>query len=266
MKKFGIGIVIIICILSIAGCGNMFHFIKNGKTRGISITFEDFGEMIDFETGLGDFSKIDVDLSIGDLSIVAGDGYSLKYRYPEKLQPEYEVKDGTLVVKTKTENKISVSDDISEKTYLTITVPTGTEFKDVKLDDSMGDITVRGVNSAKLVIEDSMGDVSVSEASFGTISIDDSMGDIKVTDVKADELKGAASMGDFEIETSDIAKVKWDSSMGKITLKGTFVNLELEDSMGDIKVDSESAWTGKLETSMGDIVVNGAKKGDSYSQ
>ena len=73
-------------------------------------------------------------------------------------------------------------------------------------------------------------------------------------------------MGDFEIETSDIAKVKWDSSMGKITLKGTFVNLELEDSMGDIKIDSESAWTGKLETSMGDIVVNGAKKGDSYSQ
>ena len=73
----------------------MLKFLKNVKTNAVKISFGDYGDMVDFETGLDEFSKIDVDLSVGNLSVVEGDSFHLKYSYPEKLQPEFEV--GTMI-------------------------------------------------------------------------------------------------------------------------------------------------------------------------
>lgn len=244
----------------------MLKFLKNVKTNGVKISFGDFGEMVDFETGLDEFSKIGADLSIGDLNVVEGERFFLKYRYPEKLQPEFEVANGTLVVKTRPEIKISVSEDFPKEAFLTISVPVGTRLEDVRLEDSMGNVTVSKVSSVKLNVEDSMGDINVNEASFSLVDIADSMGKINVTDIKADELKGSSSMGGSVIDACDIAKIKWESSMGKVNLRGTFGSLDIENSMGDIIVDGESSWTGTLETSMGKVVVDGVKHGDSYSR
>lgn len=226
----------------------------------------DYGEMVDFETGLDEFSKIDADLSIGDLNVMEGDRFYLKYSFPEKLQPEFNVSDGTLVVKSKTNIKISVSDKFPKESFLTITVPAGTDLEDVRLEDSMGNVAVSGASSTALDIEDSMGDIEVSGASYGKVSIKDSMGKINVSNIKAAELGGAASMGDTVIDSCEIVRVKWESSMGKVNLQGSFEHLDIENSMGDITVDGNSSWTGKLETSMGKVIVDGVKQGDSYTR
>lgn len=244
----------------------MLKFLDNLKNKGVSISFGDYGDMVDFETGLDEFSKIDVDLSIGNLNVVEGDSFHLKYSYPEKLQPEFEVANGSLVVKIKPQIKISVSEKLPKDAFLTITVPAGTELEDVKLENSMGNVAVSGASSAALDIEDSMGDIEVSGASYGKVSINDSMGKINVSNIKAAELGGAASMGDTVIDSCEIVRVKWESSMGKVNLQGSFEHLDIENSMGDITVDGNSSWTGKLETSMGKVIVDGIYQGDSYSR
>ncbi|RKM61244.1 hypothetical protein D6855_04965 [Butyrivibrio sp. CB08] len=233
MKKYGNIIPILIIAVSLVGCGIIQSSAVDRSddstaylTNVLSSYDDGYGEMKSFETALSRFSNIDINLSVGDVTVEKGTDYSIEYCFPEKIQPEYGVKDGTLVIEGK-EVK-TISDNKLSKTYLIITVPEEMDLKDV--------------------------------------SISVAMSDVNVDDIHADKLKGKTSMGDVYVKRCEFSDAKWDCAMGYVSFDGKYNKLNLESSMGDIKVSNNTNWKGTLKTGMGNIEVDGKPQGALYTK
>ncbi len=234
MKKYVNNVIlsIFVCVC-LAGCG-IIQTAASGRsddstaylTNVLSSHDDGYGEMKSLETVLGKFSSIDVTLSIGDVTIEKGMDYSIEYCFPEKIQPEYGVKDGCLVVEGKEVR--TISDTKLSKTYLIITVPEDAELKNVSISVAMADVNIDGIHS--------------------------------------DKLKGRTSMGDVYASLCDFTDAKWDCAMGYVSFDGQFNKLNIESSMGDIKVSSDSNWKGTLKTAMGNVEVDGSSQGEQYTR
>ncbi|MDE3270958.1 hypothetical protein [Pseudoalteromonas sp. G4] len=114
---------------------------------------------------------------------------------------------------------------------LVITMPSKLALE---LDDSSGDITIKGLNNT-IKVDDSSGDLTIDGGK--SVYIDDSSGSLYVTNIQ----------GDVEIE---------DGS-GDSTVENTKGAVTIEDGSGDVVVRNV-AGTVKVDDGSGDIRVNGA--------
>ena len=114
---------------------------------------------------------------------------------------------------------------------LVITMPSKLALE---LDDSSGDITIKGLNNT-IKVDDSSGDLTIDGGK--SVYIDDSSGSLYVTNIQ----------GDVEIE---------DGS-GDTTVENTKGAVTIEDGSGDVVV-RHVAGTVKVDDGSGDIRVNGA--------
>ncbi|MCR4588720.1 MAG: DUF4097 domain-containing protein [Lachnospiraceae bacterium] len=192
---------------------------------------------------LDSFHSLDLDLDAGSVTLVEGDGYFVKYKYPANSLPTIEVKGDQLVVKEKIDPHIHLT---NKHLYeMVITVPAGTAIKDSTIHVDMGEFIAKGFTFDDLNIDADMGSIELTKVTFQDGYMDADMGNIQLKDCTFDTLEAVADMGNLEIS-------------------GTFSSVTGNCAMGNIEIDTTSTATFDLRCDLGNITVNGDDKGTKY--
>lgn len=135
---------------------------------------------------------------------------------------------------------------------LTVTVPPGLE---VEVNDSSGDVEVKGVRLAR--ITDSSGDIVASDLT-GDVEITDSSGDVSIFDASG-TVRMNDSSGDIVIRGAGNVEVRNDSS-GDMTIERVSGDVRIEsDSSGDIGIAGVGRNVEVLADTSGEVRVSGVK-------
>jgi DUF4097 and DUF4098 domain-containing protein YvlB len=163
---------------------------------------------------------------------------------PDDYEIIAEIEGSTLVVEVETSysnwNRISRAEII-------VTVD---DVKEIKVDNSSGDIDIERISSGFIVLEASSGDISLEDVIGDRISIETSSGDIRGIDLEGD-MRVSSTSGDQQLR-----EIKGDfdaeSTSGNITLVYFDGLVRLESTSGDIRV-SNGKGLASARTTSGDI-------------
>ncbi len=205
------------------------------------------------------FTELDVDISLGNVTVAVGDGYSVALDSSgtdakgRAYELKYELKDGTLRVWSEPEQFVAALGE-SVSGIVTVTVPADARLRTAKIETSMGDVGLSGLSGGVIDAESDMGDVSARD-----------MGDV-------DELDLSSSMGDVSLSGKLARKTDLETDMGAVTVNAACAAAEcgydLECSFGEVTVNGEkqtdqvtvkapgALYELECSSSMGDIEVN----------
>ena len=214
------------------------------------------------------FSSIDVDISLGNIQMVAGDGYTLSVRLSEALggyEPSCEIRDGVLRIRDgdlSRQAMVNSWDDLKKMfsadwlaVDVIITVPYEAVLDKISVKTGLGDVLLWGVNAETVTAETGMGDVECYEArSVRRLGLSTGMGDV---DLMLEEALDGLSiglktgMGNIEAKLCGSEKdysYELESGMGTVTVNGGYWNSKVErrgnqpyqldasSGMGDVNV------------------------------
>ena len=191
------------------------------------------------------FSSIDAEISLGNITVVAGDDYTITIEQSGGLggySVKWEVKNGTLKVKDGSKvDQVEVS-----------------SWDDFKNLFGMGQYAV----DVTITVPDS--------AMLEKVSVKTGLGNVLLYSVAAiDKVTAETGMGNVECyDPRYVQKIDLESGMGDVTLgmeeMYNGVEIELESGMGNVEAGlgcKESICEYELETGMGTVAVNGDNRG-----
>ena len=140
------------------------------------------------------FSSIDVDISLGNIQMVAGDGYTLSVRLSEALggyEPSCEIRDGVLRIRDgdlSRQAMVNSWDDLKKMfsadwlaVDVIITVPYEAALDKISVKTGLGDVLLWGLNATTVTAETGLGDVECYEArSVRQLGLSTGMGDVNL--------------------------------------------------------------------------------------
>lgn len=195
---------------------------------------------------MASFSSIDIDISLGNIEVVAGDNLTLSVNHSDAMEawmPTWEVTGGTLRLRDNSQwtraqvnswedfkNLFSVS---QQPVQIIITVPENLVLDRISVKTGVGNVTLWGLCAQFLAVETGMGDVGCFEAR-----------EVR----KLDMTSGTGSVDLFLTEVLDSLNVSLESGTGNVcaTMCG-----------------SEMDYSYSLESGLGLVTVNGAVRGSS---
>lgn len=127
---------------------------------------------------------------------------------------------------------------------ITIEIPDGVELKEIEVHTALGDIKMDGftLNTEKLDVHSNLGDIKLTNMTIpGEILAATDLGDIKLLEGSFGKMDLENSMGDIKISGEVTANVKASCSMGTVEAK-----------LSGVETDYNYA----LETSMGEVEIN----------
>ncbi|MBO4864316.1 MAG: DUF4097 family beta strand repeat protein [Eubacterium sp.] len=197
------------------------------------------------------FDALNLEVDAGDLTIQEGDSFHVSYKLYRK--PVITVKDGVLTIKPekeKLEFTLFQFGTITEKSYLTITVPEGTDLKDNIIDLDAGDFIISGIDMDSLNLDVDAGEVKLSDMKIDTLKADIDAGDADITTCEFGSIKIDVDAGNVDIDDSKLDKITADVDFGNIDM-----DLHGEEADYGINIDCDA----------GNVSVNGKKTGNNYS-
>lgn len=221
-----LGLIISVFALSFGGMLHDSFGVHYGNDGHFSIGYWDHDEDDDKEnvTNLSSFQNLDMDISIGDITIKQGDELKL---YSEHLDSDdYEIiqDDDTLKIVSRKE-QFALNLFIPDYHY-TLIIPKDMKLKSLTVNSALGDVEVKQIIVDDIDIEQAMGDVTFDHVTYHSLRVDQKMGDVDY------EGKG---QGDMDI----------DNSMGDISINifdhSQYYAYDLSTSMGSITTDTETA-------------------------
>ena len=219
------------------------------------------------DEGLNSFKSIDVDISLGNIEVAAGDGFALSVSRSGALsgyEPTWEVKNGVLRLRDggSQVTNVFVWDDLKNLfsanqlvVDVTITVPRNIVLDEISVKTGLGDVLLYGVCAENVTAETGLGDVECYEARcVRWLGLSTGMGDVTLGMKEA--LDGLSiglktGMGDIEATLCGAEKdysYELDSGMGAVTVNGSYHNarvvrggkqpyqLNATSGMGDVNV------------------------------
>ena len=205
------------------------------------------------------FTELNVDISLGDVTVMVGDGYSVTQDSSGKdakgraYELKYELKDGTLRVWSEPEQLVAALGESVSGT-VTVTVPADARLRTAKIETSMGNIKLSGLSGGVIDVESDMGDVSAWD----------------LRDV--DELDLSSSKGDVALSGKLARKTDLETDMGTVAVNAACAAAEcsydLECGFGKVMVNGKeqpdqvtakapgALYELECSSSMGDVVVN----------
>ena len=128
---------------------------------------------------LGPFSSFNVDTEITELRIEGGKTFKAEGSYSrEWMKPEISVNNGVLEISQhgkKHQRKFG-----HRNCRITVTVPEGTNLKDIEIESNVGDIKLLDLTTGNININLNVGEVSVNNVSFETIAVENNIGEISI--------------------------------------------------------------------------------------
>ena len=214
------------------------------------------------------FRSIDADISLGNIQVVAGDGYTLSVRLNEALvgyEPSCEIQDGVLRIRDgdlSRQANVNSWDDLKKlfsanwlAMDVVITVPPNIVLDKISVKTGMGDVLLWGMNAVNVTAETGLGDVECYETrSVRTLGLTTGMGDVNLGLEEA--LDGLyiglkTGMGNIEATLCGFEtdySYSLESGMGTVTVNGSYQNTKVErrgnqpyqlnasSGMGDVSV------------------------------
>lgn len=190
------------------------------------------------------FSRLDVDVSIGDVTVEYGGDYGISLTSWGGIQLEYELDGDTL--KVRSGSGAWELSDWEHEVAAVITLPEGVALESADIRTALGDVTLTGVTA-------------------GTLAAGSEMGSLALYGVEAADAALAVSMGDLTAEgLTTRSSCTVENAMGDVYLDGNFRgNTECTLSMGDLEL-----YTGEpiddygldMHLSMGELTLNGSEQ------
>lgn len=180
------------------------------------------------EIELDDFTSIDADVYVMDLTIESADRASISFSGHSKLKPKYEVKNGTLILTQGNFRNMWGN----KKCSVTVTVPYDQfcDMLDIRMD--VGNIDITDIGGETLELSADVGDIDISSCSFHSM------------DVQSD-------VGDIDVDHCDFLAMNIDCSVGDICVNSAA-------DLSDYYID--------ISTSFGDVEYNDREYHRSFSQ
>ena len=200
---------------------------------------------------LEEFDHIIADVYVSDIIIKHDKDYSIAYEATKTLVPRYEVKNKTLTIKqsAKHNRKWGIGTQ-KRRCKITITIPAETSLDSIDIDGDVGDITVTGITSSKLVTDNAVGDTEIKQCTIPSIETDSAVGDTDIIDCNFNKLDVDGDVGDITVQSKqDLSdyKMECDTSIGEVSVnhhshkdnysqRGKAGTIILDNSTGDISV------------------------------
>ena len=206
-------------------------------------------------------SASDVDVAVKKAS---GDTSYVEYYDCGNLTHHVDISDGVLRITADDSRNaaFNISIGVYSGAWPSVTVYlAGTEYDDLKIVTSSGDIKLDSVSSKDTRISANSGDVSLGDVVMDNIDLKTSSGNITSGSIKAKRINGRASSGDVMIRDCDASEINVVTTSGDVSIGiGSEMKYEYntKTSSGDVNVpDSVEGADGKcnIETSSGDIDV-----------
>lgn len=235
-----IAMITICCVIG----GTMYHMFGYGNG------FWGRGQTENMGVDLEAFDVLELDVNLMDVTVTSGEHFYLSCEYTDGLEPVYEVKNGTLTVKQRTNwsYKWGVN---NTQCSLTLTVPERVTMDALDLRTALGNIRLEGISASECVLQSNMGDCVLKKCSFDKSDLMTSMGEILVS---------STGLGEAEV----------DNSMGEIDVdECTFAGLDITAAMGSVSVSAAQPLDGydmELEADLGSVHVNNRSQGTQYHQ
>ena len=207
------------------------------------------------------FESIDVDISLGNVTVTGGEDFTIVTQQGVDLNGygvKWEVKGGTLKIRdggTAGQVEINNLNDIKNMLGgirhgldVIITVPDGFELEKVNVKTSMGDIFLSELWTAvKVEAETGMGNVECYEVrTANKIDLESSMGNVTFGTGEmygGMEVKLETSMGNVEAQMGCMENecdYELKTSMGEVTLNGSDRGTKAQRKGGDYKLEAKS--------------------------
>lgn len=232
MKKKIYLMVISVITIACVTVGIMYHMFNFGRNSRwfswMDFTGDRISDTKNIEINDTNIEVI-VDLKVATLNIRTGQQFGVSYECSEKLVPEVNYGDGTLIL---TQKDVSTALVGKSKCKITLTVPKDVTIKRLGLEVDLGDLNINSINAEITDITCAMGDIDIENCSLGAVNI-------------------TCNMGDCDMEYSSFTSLDAKMDMGDIEVKG---NRDLDDYSIDVSC------------SMGDIEVNGRDYRTSFRQ
>lgn len=231
----------------------------------------DTGTVVDtatvVDTELSPFTSLEVELSIGDVTVSAGETYGIRLSNGS-WELKYSLEDGLLKVWDERPAGMQFSERGGS---VEIFLPDGAELADADITSSMGGLELKNLRVENLTARADLGDITADGLRADSAVLTAECGAVNLTSVEADELEAELSLGDMTATGLAVTdRLTVTNSMGGVSLEGELgENVSVTADMGDISVVSSRAeqWYGyELSTDMGEITVNGQSRGTSSSQ
>ena len=196
------------------------------------------------------FDSISADISLGNITVVAGDDYTIYVSQIDDLggyRVKWEVKDGTL--------KLRDSGAVNQ-----VEVGGWDDFKN---------LFGRGQRALDVIITVPDGVMALNKVSVKT-----GLGNVMLYDVPAAKVTAETGMGNVECyNLLQVEKLDLDTGMGDVTLGMDEpcggVDIDLESGMGNVEATlgcSEAECEYELESGMGNVTVNGSGRGSKIER
>lgn len=166
---------------------------------------------------LDDFTSIDADVSVMNLTIEPGDQATITYSGNSKLKPKYRVDNGTLIL---TQNSVHNMWWGNKKCNVTITVSADQYCELFDISADVGDININRISGEQLFLNADVGDIDVERCTFEAIDIQADVGDVEMEHCDFYLLNIDNSIGNIDVvSANDLSDyyIEMDTSIGEVT-------------------------------------------------
>ena len=187
------------------------------------------------------FTDIEIDVSTDDIKIIKSEDGNSKIvcQDSDKITHEVAVQDGKLTIKEKDERKLLDYMALNFQRREIYVYLSESEYKDIIVNVSTGDVVIDGVNFENIKSEGSTGDITIKNLNAtASIMVKRSTGSVYFENFDAGEINITVSTGNVT---------------GSLTTEKIF---DCQTSTGTISVpESASGGKCKITTSTGDIII-----------
>lgn len=210
------------------------------------------------ETNLAPFESIEVDLDLGDVSVIGADFYGI---YFESSDADYRI------CYENVDNTLKIWDEANVDMFkgftsdVTVYVPEGVLLDNLNVDVDMGDVNLYLCRAREAEITLELGDLYATDFyTDGRLDVESSLGDVELWGGFNGTMEISNDLGDVCVGGDLTGSLNIDADMGDVVLylsgnKSDYC-WSLEVDMGDIWVDSNSNSNGHLSGGSGRNVID----------
>ncbi len=203
-----------------------------------------------------DFDSISINSSTAKITFVLSDEYKVDCFESEKMPHAVYVQNGTLTITEKNNKKWYDYIGISFKTPKITVCLTKTQFNNLIIKNSTGDITVAKEFSFKNAdVSLSTGDVNYFANTSDEVKIDVTTGDINVKDISAGNINLSNTTGKCELSDITCKQLSSRGTTGSISLSNVIAeqSMNIKRSTGRVLFEKSDAGEIFVKTTTGSV-------------
>lgn len=192
-----------------------------------------------------DYSVLDIDVSIAELTIQEGEEASMEVNMDKWYKMDRVLQDDTLYLTEENDGPFwqKIIQFGSAKNSVLITLPEGS-IEQLIVSSSNGNVEISGQELETMSVSGSNGNIIISNCRSTIAEVDNSNGYISVEDLADAQLTAELSNGNLEIADSDLASLEAANLNGKVTVSNVRIPaVDVQTKNGKVvfeKTDTDS--------------------------